>query len=118
MATSTLTNKKTSGTSSGGSSTMRLSNASIYEQMFRTRHRTAGRPVRDDDLSDVLFPSNGEHPVIVRVAERRAYAVVHEEQRGRLREVFGVELKVLRRRGVAEVARDAGVKLDEVSENA
>ena len=90
--------------------TVRLSNASIYEQMFKTRHRRAGRPVSDG--GDVLFPSGGEHPLRVRIAERRAFAVVHEEQRERLREVFGVELKVLRRRDLAEIAADAGVKLD------
>jgi hypothetical protein len=64
-----------------------------------------------DDKADVIFPSNGEHPVLLRAAERRAYAVVHEENRERLSEVFGVELKVLRRRGVEEVARDIGAKL-------
>lgn len=92
--------------------TVRLSNASVYEQMFHVRHRRAGRPVRDDGDEATLFPSSDAHPVLVRVAERRAFAVVHEEQRGRLREVFGVELKVLRRRGVAEVAADAGIKFD------
>lgn len=93
---------------------VRLSNASVYEQMFKTRHRRAGRPVRDDGSVDVLFPSDGEEPLLVRVAERRAFAVVHEENRERLRAVFGVELKVLKRRGVAEVARDAGISIPEV----
>lgn len=89
---------------------VRLSNASIYEQMFKTRHRRVGRPSREDD--DVLFPSGDAHPLLVRVAERRAFAVVHEEQRDRLRQVYGVELKVLSRRGVEEVARDAGITLE------
>jgi hypothetical protein len=89
---------------------VRLSNASIYEQMFKTRHRRAGRPIRDED-DGVLFPSTDAHPVLVRVAERRAFAVVHEENRDRLREVFRVELKVLSRRGIDEVAADAGISL-------
>ena len=91
----------------------RLSTASIYEQTFRTRHRGAGRPARDSAGEDILFSADGVHPVLVKVAQRRAFAVVHEEQRERLREVFGVELKVLKRRGVEEVARDAHIKLSE-----
>jgi len=87
-----------------------LSSASTYEQMFRTRHRRSGRPVRSDD--EPLFGGVDVEPVLRRVAERRAYAVVHEEQRARLREVFEGELKVLRRRGVEEVARDSGISLE------
>lgn len=95
-----------------------LSSASVYEQMFKTRHRRAGRPVREDG-QDALFGAgggagggDGVSPILRRVAERRAYAVVHEEQRARLREVFEGELKVLRRRGVEEVARDSGISLE------
>lgn len=65
------------------------------------------------DGDDVLFGSRDDHPLLVRVAERRAYAVVHEEQRERLRTVFDAELRVLRRRGVKAVAADAGVALKE-----
>lgn len=88
----------------------RLSSASEYEQMFRTRHRRSGRPVRAD--GETLFGSAGDvDPILRRVAERRAYAVVHEENRDRLKKIFLDELKVLRRRGVEEVARDAGIAL-------
>lgn len=59
--------------------------------------------------------AEGVSPVIVSVAKRRAYAVVHEEQRERMAEVFRAELKVLRRRGETQVAADAGVKLVEAS---
>ena len=89
-----------------------LSKASPYEQTFKTRHRRVGRPTGD---TEPLFGSvlNGREvdPVIVLIAKRRAYAVVHEEQRERLAEVFDAELKVLKRRGLQTVAADAGVKL-------
>lgn len=90
----------------------KLSKASVYEQTFGTRHRRVGRPSGD---TEPLFGSvlNGRDvdPVLVMIAKRRAYAVVHEEQRERLQEVFAAELKVLNRRGLATVAEDAGVKL-------
>lgn len=58
-----------------------------------------------------MFPSGNAHPLVVRIAERRAFAVVHAEQRQRLSEVFHTELKVLGRRDLAEIAEDAGVQL-------
>ena len=87
-----------------------LSKASVYEQMFHTRHRRSGRPEREDGDS-VLFNTADVHPVLARAAQRRAYAVVHEENRGRLREIFSIEMKVLKRRGVQEVATDIGMPL-------
>jgi hypothetical protein len=84
-----------------------LSKASIYEQLFGVRHRRAGRPAGDEPV----FVAPDVDPVIAMVAKRRAYAVVHEENKDRLATVFAQELKVLKRRGVAEVAQDAGVKL-------
>ena len=89
-----------------------LSKASEYEQLFQTRHRRAGRPSRENG-DDVLFPSGDVDPVLTRVAQRRAFAVVHEEQRARLTTVFHNELKVLKRRGVEQVAADAGIQLSE-----
>lgn len=91
-----------------------LNPASIYEAMFKTRHRRSGRPALGEPGGDgeTLFPSGGAHPLLVRVAERRAVAVVHEEQRSRLNEVFRKELAVLARRGVQEVAEDIGYKGD------
>lgn len=86
----------------------RLSTASIYEQLFQTRHRRAGRPLGD---TKPLFAGTDADPLIQMVAKRRAYAVVHEEQRDRLKQVFDTELRVLKRRGVTTVAADAGVKL-------
>lgn len=85
-----------------------LSTASPYEQTFKTRHRRAGRPLGD---VDPLFAGSDADPVIALVAKRRAYAVVHQEQRARLQEVWESELKVLKRRGLSVVAADAGVKL-------
>lgn len=85
-----------------------LSKASPYEETFNTRHRKVGRPVGDNDP---LFAGADADPVIALIAKRRAYAVVHEEQRARLAEVFAKELRVLKRRGLAVVAGDAGVKL-------
>lgn len=111
----------------GASRGARLSSASTYEQMFRTRHRTAGRPRREDGeplFGDLAAGAAGSATggagaaVLRRIAERRAYAVVHEEQRARLREVFEAELKVLKRRGVEEVARDAGIRLELAEESA
>lgn len=86
----------------------KLSAASPYEQTFKTRHRRVGRPVGDNEP---LFAGVDADPVIALIAKRRAYAVVHEEQRDRLKEVFDKELRVLKRRGLEVVAQDAGVKL-------
>ena len=49
---------------------------------------------------EVLFPAGDVHPTIASLAERRAYAVVHEENRDRLSEVFHKELQILKRRGL------------------
>jgi hypothetical protein len=85
-----------------------LSKASPYEVLFGTRHRRRGRP---DGSTEVTFDGAGVDPVIRSVAKRRAFAVVHEENRARLKEVYEAELKVLGRRGAEVVARDAGVAL-------
>lgn len=58
-----------------------------------------------------LFVAEGVDPILVSVAKRRAYAVVHEEQRQRMAEVFALELKVLKRRGLVQVATDAGYSM-------
>lgn len=88
-----------------------LSKASPYEARFGTRQRPIGRPSGD---TEPLFASaadlKGIDPLIVSVAKRRAYSVVHEEQRERLREVFLAELGVLKRRGVDVVAEDSGYR--------
>jgi hypothetical protein len=91
-----------------------LSKASPYEQKFRTRHRGPGRPSEDDAGVDPepVFMAD-EDPVIKKVAQTRAYAVVHEENKDRLREVFQAEIKVLRRRGREVVAADARIRLKE-----
>lgn len=90
-------------------SNVSLSKASPYEQKFGTRYRGSGRPVREDD--DPLFPADGADRLLVRTAARRAFAVVHEEQRARLREVYRQELAVLKRRGVEQVKKDLGLTL-------
>lgn len=94
-----------------------LSKASPYEQKFGTRHRRVGRPSGD---TEPLFKvdSSAVHPLLAAVAKRRAHAVVLEEQKERLADLFARELKVLRRRGVSQVAADCGVALpeDEISE--
>lgn len=59
----------------------------------------------------MLFPSKDRNPLLARIAQRRAYAVVHEENRARLTEVFLKELKVLERRPIEEVASDVGINL-------
>lgn len=90
-----------------------LSKASPYEQTFGTRYRRVGRPT-GDELAESPYrdPSGGQlDPLLLAVAKRRAQTVVLEEQRDRLGVVFAAELKVLRRRGVEEVARDVGVDL-------
>lgn len=96
------------------SRTKRLSPKSIYEQMFGTRYRRPGRP-NVADGEEPLFPLGTAHPLVARVAQRRAFAVVHEESRGRLAEVYRQELAVLRRRDVEDVAEDVGVSLGEVA---
>lgn len=88
-----------------------LSKASIYENLFGSRHRGPGRPTDTDD-TDPLFPTGENHPLLTDVAMRRAYAVVHEENKDRLREVFRTELNVLRRRGVEQVAVDSNRDLN------
>lgn len=76
-----------------------LSKASVYEQMFGTVKRGVGRPAGD---TDPVFASAADlerfEPAVVSAAKRRAYAVIHEENRVRLREVFLKELKVLDKR--------------------
>lgn len=84
-----------------------ISKASIYEQLFKTRKRPVGRPAG----SDRVFPVVNADPLIQTVAQRRAYAVVHEENRARLAEVFESEIAVLKRRGADVVAKDAGIKV-------
>ena len=92
-----------------GAGSVTLSKASVYEQTFGTRHRRVGRPAD----SEPLFAVGPEvDPVLALVAKRRAYAVVAHEQRDRLQEVFAAELKVLRRRGLEQVAADAGIRLE------
>jgi hypothetical protein len=85
-----------------------LSSASEYEQTFKTRHRPPGRPSRDD--VEPLFPRGGVPDLIGRVAERRAYALVHEKYREELAALYQAELKVLQRRGVEQVAADIGYR--------
>lgn len=84
-----------------------LSPASIYERTFKTRQRSVGRPA---DAEPVFAPVDVD-PVIRTIAQRRAYAVVHEENKGRLAEVFIAEVGVLRRRGAEQAAKDAGIDL-------
>ena len=88
-------------------SNAKLSEASPYEALFGVRHRRAGRPAGEEPL----FVAPDVDPLIALIAKRRAYAVVHEESKARMAEVFNAELGVLRRRGVKQVARDAGVAL-------
>lgn len=99
---------RNSGRSSG------LSKASPYEHLFGTRHRRVGRPSGDELMSSPYRDPagvGGTDPLLLAVAKRRAQTVVLEECRARLGEVFAAELKVLKRRGVSEVARDVGVDL-------
>ncbi len=88
-----------------------LAKNSEYEQTFQTRHRPPGRPTRDAD-DEPLFPRVGVDDIIGRVAERRAYALVHEKHREELGAHYRAELKVLQRRGVEQVAADIGAKFD------
>lgn len=93
-----------------------LSKISVYEQLFKTRHRGSGRPAAGSVDDEPLFPAGDRHPLIVRVAQRRAYAVIHEENKARLRELFASEVRVLGKRGPEQVAADAGYKFVEVAE--
>jgi hypothetical protein len=86
-----------------------LARDSEYEQRFGTRHRRSGRPSGGDD---VIFPSEGVHPVIQRLAMRRAMAVVLDESKERLAALYHSERKVLERRGLKQVAADAGIKVN------
>jgi hypothetical protein len=88
-----------------------LSKASPYEQKFKTRHRGSGRPTADDLDLEPVFPMGDSNPTVAAIARRRAYAVVHEEEKDRLREVFRAELRVLNRRDIAEVFEDAHIKV-------
>ena len=88
-------------------SARRLSPASEYEQLFGVRHRPPGRPSRESD--EPLFPRGDVPDVIGRVAERRAYAVVHEKYRAELAELYRRELKVLLKRGEEAVRADIGL---------
>ncbi len=95
-----------------------LSAASPYERLFGTRHRRVGRPSGDELISSPYRDPagvGGTDPLLLAVAKRRAQTVVLEEQRSRLGDVFAAELKVLRRRGVEEVALDVGVDLSKRS---
>lgn len=96
-----------------------LSTASPYEKLFGTRHRRVGRP-SGDELAESPYRDpagvGGTDPLLLAVAKRRAQTVVLEECRSRLADVFAAELKVLRRRGVQEVARDVGVDLSKREE--
>ena len=86
--------------------TKSLSPKSPFESIFKTRYRGPGRPAESETFSPVDV-----HPVIKQQAQRRAYAVLHEESKARLDEVFLEEVAVLRRRGVEVVAADCGVSL-------
>jgi len=72
------------------------SSGSLYEKMFGVVRRGPGRPLGD---TEPLFASVADlesfDASVVSLAKRRAYAVVHEENRKRLREVFLLELKAL-----------------------
>lgn len=105
MATNTSAPAKTRGKAA-------LSSASEYEQTFQVRHRPPGRPSRDDD--EPLFPRGDIPDLIGRVAERRAYAVIHEKYRDELGAIYRNEVKVLLRRGVQVVATDVGVKVPDL----
>lgn len=90
-----------------------LSSESDYERLFGVRHRGSGRPGGERDEVFPRAESRAVDPLIATVAKRRAYAVVHEENKERLRDVFMRELAVLKRRGVKRVAADVGVNLSE-----
>lgn len=88
--------------------TQTLSKNSTYEQTFGTRHRGPGRPSGED-----VFPRSDVHPLLRKVAQRRAFAVVHENNKEELAELYSEELAVLKRRGVEQVAADLGIELED-----
>lgn len=89
-----------------------LSPDSEYEQTFGVRHRRSGRPNKDDG-GEVMFPAGNDNPFLVTIAQRRAYAVVHEKYKAELSAIFASELAVLRKRGIKQVAADAGYDYEE-----
>jgi hypothetical protein len=93
-----------------------LSKASPYEQLFKTRYRGSGRPTADDLDLEPVFPVGNNHPAIAGIAKRRALAVVHEQEKDRLRELFHAELKVLNRRDEAEVLADARIRVQTLAD--
>lgn len=110
MATSTGSKAPRRPSKKAGVAT--LSADSLYEQRFGTRYRGRGRPAGSGAGSDV-FAGTDAHPLLVRAARQRTLAVVFDEQRKRMGEVFRAELAVLRKRGLKVVARDEGVELSE-----
>lgn len=90
-----------------------LSAASPYEQLFKTRYRRVGRPAD----AEPVFNAPDADPFMVAVAKRRAFAVVHEENKDRLSEVFEREMRVLNRRGLEQVASDTGRRIRDESES-
>ena len=72
---------------------------SPYETLFKTRHRRPGRP----DAAEPIFPSGAYPPPVVDAARRRAFAVLHEEGKARLAELFVAEAAVLNERFVADM---------------
>ena len=88
-----------------------MATTSIYETTFGTRHRPVGRPAKSEDgaAGEVLFPAGNAAPLIASIARRRAYAVLHQESRERLAEIFAIELSVLNQRGEDQVRKDVGL---------
>jgi hypothetical protein len=80
-----------------------MANKSEYEAMFGVRHRPPGRPTGGDGS---LFPRGGVSELVGRVAERRAYAVIHEKYRDELARVYRAECAVLSARGDERVQAD------------
>lgn len=72
---------------------------SPYESLFKTRHRRPGRPSE----AEPIFPSGAYPPPVVDSARRRAFAVLHEEGKGRLAELFALEAVVLNERFVKDM---------------
>lgn len=85
-----------------------LSPKSPFEQTFKTRYRGPGRPSSSDTFEPV-----DAHPLLKKQAQRRAFAVVHENSKDDLNEIFLAELAVLKRRGVEQVAKDCNIVLGE-----
>lgn len=88
-------NTKTETTVGG----VELDSRSPYETLFKTRHRRPGRP----DAAEPIFPSGAYPPPVVDAARRRAFAVLHEEGKARLAELFVAEAVVLNERFVADM---------------